>query len=200
MLLHPLRPGSASTATIVRIVYIARLTHTADYAWDGISLVKWSMVEPAMAITAMNIATLRPLFRHCFRYAAKRFESTTDVDDDAAAARASDLGPDYKREHSVSAQELSAEFANLLGLSRVGVTTNISAGRREPSRRPWRRRSRSRSRSSSAHAWASQSSQSSQTALRVERSPGPSRRELSRGAVNWDEGIKTTTVITSHVQ
>jgi hypothetical protein len=61
--ISPDNPKSASTATIVRIAYIRALEKTWDYSWGGINLTKWSLVEPAIIITAASIATLRPLFQ-----------------------------------------------------------------------------------------------------------------------------------------
>ncbi|KAH6668974.1 hypothetical protein B0J14DRAFT_599725 [Halenospora varia] len=104
----------ASSATIVRIVYIKSLTETEDWSWEGINLVKWSMVEPAIAITASNIATLRPMFKNFF------------------------LGG------HASTQDYSIEFAQMLGLSRARVTTKISAGGRQPERDQRKRFSMSR--------------------------------------------------------
>ncbi|KAK6580089.1 hypothetical protein PZA11_007111 [Diplocarpon coronariae] len=180
----------ASTATIVRIVYIQSLTATSDYAWEGINLVKWSMVEPAIAITAMNIATLRPLFQNLFSYASQRFESP--LDGDGAARR--------QRLNSVAAKEYSTDFANLLGLSRVGVTTHISAGipdGTEKDKRRWvrRKRGRSRKRARSEKQLMERGNESQTELTRVDH--GSRDRNLSRGPVNWESGIQTTTVITS---
>ena len=112
---------SASSATIVRIVYIRRLEVKTDYSWYGINLVKRSMVEPAIAITAAAIATLRPMFKNSFVFARKRFYASIDDDDSLGRESQQPLeNSDYNA--------FSDEFAEMLGLSRVGVTTNISAG------------------------------------------------------------------------
>ncbi|KAJ5054539.1 uncharacterized protein L3040_000810 [Drepanopeziza brunnea f. sp. 'multigermtubi'] len=190
----------ASTATIVRIYYIARLTETSDLSWEGIHLAKWSMVEPAIAITAMNIATLRPLFtRNLFQFASKRFDRSTDVAKDTL--RPPDLGTDYNRDNSISGKDFSVEFAALLGLSRVGVTTEIYAGSAPPSEsEKWRNKWKRRGEIDHQLMERVNESQTELQLLSAEDAAGPSHRELSRGAINWDEGIKTTTVITSRVQ
>ncbi|PBP22928.1 hypothetical protein BUE80_DR006171, partial [Diplocarpon rosae] len=82
------------------------------------------MVEPAIAITAMNIATLRPLFTVFLSFASKHFDSSIDSDDTIHAS----YDARRMRLNSVAAKDYSTDFANLLGLSRVGVTTHISAG------------------------------------------------------------------------
>ncbi|KAH8671833.1 hypothetical protein BGZ60DRAFT_485558 [Tricladium varicosporioides] len=119
----------ASSATIVRIVYIKSLTETEDWSWEGINLVKWSMVEPAIAITASNIATLRPMFKNFFLFASKRFDNTIDIED-----RSSGESYNFKERGHTNAQDYSIEFAQMLGLSRAGVTTEISAGGSQPER------------------------------------------------------------------
>lgn len=79
------------------------------------------MVEPAIAITAAAIATLRPMFKNSFIFACKRFYASIDDDDSLGRESQQALeNSDYNA--------FSDEFAEMLGLSRVGVTTNISAG------------------------------------------------------------------------
>ncbi|TVY30727.1 hypothetical protein LHYA1_G000375, partial [Lachnellula hyalina] len=117
----------ASSATIVRIFYIRSLSQTKDYSWEAINLVKWSMVEPAIAITAANIATLRPLLNNFFF-------STKPVDFKVADAE-SMVGesrlPHRHDRNTGSSKHYSPEFADMLGLSltRSSVTTEITAGR-----------------------------------------------------------------------
>ncbi|KAH7348846.1 hypothetical protein BKA65DRAFT_525848 [Rhexocercosporidium sp. MPI-PUGE-AT-0058] len=182
----------ASTATIVRIVYIKDLTETDDYSWEGINLVKWSMVEPAIAITAMNIATLRPLFRNFLSFASKRFDSSIDTEDNARPS--ADSRTNFARRNSVSAKDYSVEFAELLGLSRVGVTTHISAGGSEAERDQLRKRwtVRKSSRTFKEEKQRSYNNES-QTEL---NSVLADANIQEQGAVNWTAGIKTTTVIT----
>ena len=79
------------------------------------------MVEPAIAITAAAIATLRPMFKNFFVFARKRFDSNIDDED----------RPSGESQQSLKNSEYNAfsdEFAEMLGLSRFGVTTHISAG------------------------------------------------------------------------
>jgi len=171
---------SASSATIVRIFYIKNLTETDDYSWEGINLVKWSMVEPAIAITASNIATLRPLFKNFFMFASKRFDSQIDDEERVSGDSKFPLRQDL---NSVNARLYSPEFAEMLGLSRIGVTTQISAGGSVPERDSNRRKF------SLARAMSYGEKAESQTELN-------SVHHLSKGAVDWGAGIHTTTVIT----
>ncbi|PVH79007.1 hypothetical protein DL98DRAFT_461678 [Cadophora sp. DSE1049] len=181
----------ASTATIVRIVYIKTLTETDDYSWEGINLVKWSMVEPAIAITAMNIATLRPLFKNFLSFASKRFDPS--IDSDETLRPSNDSRSQFARRNSVSAKDYSVEFAELLGLSRVGVTTHISAGGSAAERDQLRKRWTLRRSGRSFKEEKQRSYNESQTEL---NSVLGDANVQERGAVDWHAGIKTTTVIT----
>lgn len=177
---------SASTATIVRIVYIKSLTETDDYSWEGINLVKWSMVEPAIAITAMNIATLRPLFKNFFHFASKKFDGSTDEEDGRVSGDSQK--PFRGHANSVNANDYSVEFAQLLGLSRVGVTTMITAGESDAERNQMKKRFSMRRGSSSRE----KSDNESQTEL----NPVPSLSDN----IDWSGGIKATTVVTQSRQ
>ncbi|KAI0840624.1 hypothetical protein F5Y06DRAFT_294613 [Hypoxylon sp. FL0890] len=53
----------ASTATIVRIPYICKLTQTRDLIYDFTDLSIWSTVENGLGLVASSVATLRPLVR-----------------------------------------------------------------------------------------------------------------------------------------
>jgi len=53
----------ASTATIVRIPYIAGMSNIADFLWATSDVAIWSTIEIGIGITASATATLRPLFR-----------------------------------------------------------------------------------------------------------------------------------------
>lgn len=188
---------SASTATIVRIVYIKSLTETTDYSWEGINLVKWSMVEPAIAITAMNIATLRPMFKNFFFFARKRFDSNID-DDEEATRPSADSTLKLRRntiQNSVSAKEYSVEFAEMLGLSRVGVTTEISAGGSMPERDHFKKRFSTAKRMKFGNEKVRYDSES-QTELNYVTSPGKSPADGAE-SFDWSSGIKATTVITT---
>jgi hypothetical protein len=186
--------SSASTATIVRIFYIKVLTDTDDYSWEGIHLIKWSMVEPAIAITAMNIATLRPLFKNVLFFASKQFDSSIDDDDDNLRPPG-DRRSNFAQRNSVSAKDYSVEFAELLGLSRVGVTTHISAGggseaeRDQPPIR-WTAQKNGRGVKEEKQRGLNHDSESELSSILGDADV------QERGAVNWTLGIKTTTVIT----
>lgn len=58
-----LTSSSASAATIVRLPYVYTLAHSEDFLWDTQPVAIWSSVEPGIGITAISLATLRPLFR-----------------------------------------------------------------------------------------------------------------------------------------
>lgn len=162
---------SASSATIVRIVYIRSLTETKDYSWEAINLVKWSMVEPAIAITAANIATLRPLLNTVFCFSTKAVDSK--VGEEESVTGESRL-PNRHDRSAVSAKYYSPEFADMLGLSpRASVTTQITAGRRSLNK---------------ASAWFS---------LARVMSRGE-RKENKMGVDDGSPGIHKTTVITIH--
>lgn len=155
------------------------------------------MVEPAIAITAMNIATLRPLFKNFLSFASKRFDSS--IDSEETLRPSNDSRSQFARRNSVSAKDYSVEFAELLGLSRVGVTTHISAGgsaaERDQMRKRWTlRRSERRSFGNREEKQRNENIYNeSQTEL---NSVLGDMNALERGAVDWNAGIKTTTVIT----
>ncbi|KAI1504617.1 integral membrane protein [Biscogniauxia marginata] len=56
----------ASSATIVKLVIIVRLTHAEDDEADGLhhDLLLWAIIELGLAIFAASCAALRPLLRH----------------------------------------------------------------------------------------------------------------------------------------
>jgi len=172
----------ASTATIVRIFYIKQLVSTQDYSWQGINLAKWSMVEPAIAITAMNFATLRPMFSSFLHFASKRF------DNDVESINTRPSAESRVRGNSVNAKEYSAEFAELLGLSRVGVTTHISAGAPEKDQM----RKRFTMKKGSTRLLGNES----QTELNA---VSPISLPEGKYGIDWTMGIKATTIVTRDV-
>ncbi|KUJ07107.1 uncharacterized protein LY89DRAFT_601901 [Mollisia scopiformis] len=179
----------ASTATIVRIAYIQKLRETYDYSWEGINLAKWSMIEPAIAITAMNIATLRPMFKNVLNFASKRFDSAADIEE-AKRPSGESRTATIRTRNSVSAKEYSVEFAELLGLARVGVTTHISAGGgNQPEKDSLRKRFTLRKS-------LTKSSQKNESQTELNSVPSP--LSFSDG-IDWTGGIKATTVVTHDV-
>lgn len=56
-------PGSASIATVVRVIYAKELTDHSDNLYTFYDLAVWSTVECGMALLASSLATLKPLFR-----------------------------------------------------------------------------------------------------------------------------------------
>jgi hypothetical protein len=55
-------------ATVIRIFYIHKLSHTSEFLFDNTETSIWSTVEPGMGITASSMACLRPLFRSCLSH------------------------------------------------------------------------------------------------------------------------------------
>ncbi|KAH7312050.1 hypothetical protein BKA65DRAFT_600920 [Rhexocercosporidium sp. MPI-PUGE-AT-0058] len=56
----------ACVAVIIRIPYVKILVDNAqDFLFSSTDVVIWSTIEPGLAITAANLATLRPLFSAC---------------------------------------------------------------------------------------------------------------------------------------
>jgi hypothetical protein len=144
--------------------------------------VKWSMVEPAIAITAMNIATLRPMFKNVLHFASKRVDGS--FDDESTLRPSGESQMRLRSGNNVSAKEYSAEFAEMLGLSRVGVTTTISGGGSDTEKAHLRRRFTLRKPS----VVKEEVQNESQTELHYV----PSLPDN----VDWNSVIKTTTVIT----
>jgi hypothetical protein len=54
---------SASIATIIRLKYIVDLTDISDVLFTGTTAMIWTIIEPAVAITAASLVTIRPLLR-----------------------------------------------------------------------------------------------------------------------------------------
>lgn len=88
----------------------------------------------------------------------------------------------------MSAKEYSVEFAEMLGLSRVGVTTEISAGEGIK---------RDRTNLKKRILFRNEKESESQTELNL-RSPRDDEGGLGgSGSFDWSSGIKATTVITT---
>ena len=152
------------------------------------------MVEPAIAITAMNIATLRPLFKNFLSFASKRFDSSIDEEDNVRPS--ADSRSNFARSNSVSAKDYSVEFAELLGLSRVGVTTHITAGGSEAERDLLRKRWTNRKSGRSFKEEKQRAYNNDESSTELENILADANVQ-EQGAVNWTAGIKTTTVITT---
>jgi len=54
---------SASTATIIRLPYLFAIVHHDDFLWYALPVGIWSYIEAGMGITAVSLATLRPVFQ-----------------------------------------------------------------------------------------------------------------------------------------
>ncbi|KUJ09768.1 uncharacterized protein LY89DRAFT_740839 [Mollisia scopiformis] len=71
------RKTNAAIAVIIRIPYVKTLVDNAsDFLFSSTDVVIWSAIEPGLAITAANMATLRPLFQ-AFLSRTKLWGSTT---------------------------------------------------------------------------------------------------------------------------
>lgn len=56
----------ASIASLIRLAYIPGIEARPNFLEHSVSIACWSIVEPGLGIVAASLATLRPLFRHCF--------------------------------------------------------------------------------------------------------------------------------------
>jgi len=56
----------ASIASLIRLAYIPGIEARPTFLEHSVSIACWSIVEPGLGIVAASLATLRPLFRHCF--------------------------------------------------------------------------------------------------------------------------------------
>lgn len=115
----------ASTATIVRIVYIRSLSKTTDYTWEGINLMKWSLIEPAIALTAASFATLRPLFTTML---SRRRRAFSEISGNSGITTGNKAHA-HRYFRPFDKDDYTAQFAEMLGLTGMGVTTLIYADR-----------------------------------------------------------------------
>ncbi|POS82427.1 hypothetical protein EPUL_005682, partial [Erysiphe pulchra] len=110
----------ASVATVIRIVHLHTLKSLSEFSWEGIGLIKWSLIEPAVALTAANIATLRPLTQKLF---SKKRRPSRQRPPKLSLNAIRGLS----RKSSVC---YSSEFADMLGLAvSPGVKTRVYADR-----------------------------------------------------------------------
>ncbi|THV97073.1 hypothetical protein D6C77_04301 [Aureobasidium pullulans] len=56
----------ASIASLIRLAYIPGIEASPTFLEHAVNIASWSIVEPGLGIVAASLATLRPLFRHCF--------------------------------------------------------------------------------------------------------------------------------------
>ncbi|CAD6448128.1 8a9ae0a6-52cf-4c0d-a118-9221d71ff85e [Sclerotinia trifoliorum] len=176
----------ASTATLVRIYYINKLNQTTDYTWEGINLVKWSIVEPAIALTAASFATLRPLFSSRSQNQASSLYSNS-----------SNRGKDSQETLRNSEDECSQQFAAMLGLSeRYGVRTYVYADKKivpkedvetQRLQAAWKNEELDESIEASVLHGASQAGGGS-------RSTGETSPTENSAAIDWASGCKTTVI------
>jgi hypothetical protein len=130
----------------------------------------------------MNIATLRPMFKNFFFFAKKRFDNGIDEEETRPSGDSEQgLRSTRTAHNSVSAKEYSVEFAEMLGLSRVGVTTHIYAGGSESERDHMRKRFSTR-----------------RLTFRSEKLQNDNESQTGLSPVDYSDwsGIKSTTVIT----
>ncbi|KAF7587763.1 hypothetical protein BBP40_006723 [Aspergillus hancockii] len=58
-------------ASIVRIIFLGRNTHSHDATWTIAPVFVWSCVEPSIGIVCACLPTLSPLFRRCWSIIAR---------------------------------------------------------------------------------------------------------------------------------
>lgn len=177
----------ASTATLVRIYYINKLNQTTDYTWEGINLVKWSIVEPAIALTAASFATLRPLFSSRSQKPGSSLYSNSS----------SRSGKDSQETLRNSEDECSQQFAAMLGLSeRYGVRTYVYADKKivpkedvetQRLQAAWKNEDLDESLEASVLHGANQAGDSS-------RSAGETSPTGNSAPIDWANGYKTTVI------
>lgn len=142
------------------------------------------MIEPAIAITAMNIATLRPMFKNVLNFVSKH--NSNDTED--AKRPSGESRTTMRTRNNVSVKDYNMEFAQLLGLARVGVTTHISAGEGQEKDRFTRRYTMRKSITK-----ISQKNESQMELIAV------SPLSQHSDGLDWTGGIKATTVVTHDV-
>ncbi|KAI9641044.1 hypothetical protein NHQ30_010472 [Ciborinia camelliae] len=169
----------ASTATLVRIYYIEELHETTDYTWEGINLVKWSIIEPAIALTAASFATLRPLFSS--RPQRKAFSIYSN--------NSNPSGKSSRETLTASDDECSKEFAAMLGLSEsYGVRTYVYADKKiVPKEEVERQRLRA------ARKAEELDDSTEDSVLSAVNRTGESGHS-GRGHIDWASGYKTTVI------
>ncbi|CCU79798.1 unnamed protein product [Blumeria hordei] len=103
----------ASIATIIRIIYLSLLGGSSGYTWESINLIKWSIIEPSVSLTAAALATMRPLFQGLFSPKSRLPRLSISVREGYTTT----LGDSYPN-----------EFAIMLGLAvSPGVKTTVYA-------------------------------------------------------------------------
>jgi lysozyme family protein len=121
------------------------------------------------------------MFKNFFFFARKRFYE--DIDDDDSLGRESQQALENSDYNA-----FSDEFAEMLGLSRVGVTTHISAGDgSDAQRNQIRNRMLAKVGGKLPRRLPSQHDNERQTELRA--------REEEEKGLDWSSGITKTTVI-----
>jgi len=144
------------------------------------------MVEPAIGITAAAIATLRPLFVNFLSLSRKHLDAQGN---NTSLVSTSTLTTTQTKDSRPSAGSYgySSEFAEMLGLSKYGVTTTVSAGRVETRGERRRRERVEREREKRVRDGDCES----QTELRdVE-----GKSESDTSGFGWDGRIQTTTTV-----
>ena len=78
-LLIRLTLASTCAAPIVRLPYLYFISHRGDFLWYAGPVAIWSFVEPGMGLTAVSLATMKPLiqsFLQCIGAASSNRNST----------------------------------------------------------------------------------------------------------------------------
>ena len=86
---------------------------------------KWSLIEPAIALTAASFATLRPLFTAIL---SRRRRAFSEISGNSAITLGNKANA-HRYFRPFDKDEYTAQFAEMLGLHGMGVTTFIYADR-----------------------------------------------------------------------
>jgi len=81
----------ASTASLIRIPYVVTLASSQDFLWKTVDVIIWSSVEPGLGITAISLATLRPLLRKYFNITGLSRSSNLPKHSDPASHQSDDF-------------------------------------------------------------------------------------------------------------
>ncbi|KAK0105295.1 hypothetical protein ONS95_004321 [Cadophora gregata] len=115
----------ACIAVVIRIPYIKILVDNADdFLFSSTDVVIWSAIEPGLAITAANLATLRPLFSACL--SRKKLWGTTTAH--GTYGHSKNISAFSSRKGYVrSGSRGNIEDMNLSNLSKSGHEVTIEA-------------------------------------------------------------------------
>ncbi|KAH9213784.1 hypothetical protein DL95DRAFT_390117 [Leptodontidium sp. 2 PMI_412] len=115
----------ACAAVIIRIPYVKILVDNAqDFLFSSTDVVIWTTIEPGLAITAANLATLRPLFSACL--SRKKLWGTTTANGTYGYSK-NISGFSSRRGYVRSGSRGNLAEMNLSNLSKSGHEVTIEA-------------------------------------------------------------------------